>query len=50
MMTTVVSPAYEIGRRGAEALAERLTSGAFETRDVVLPVSLQLERSTGASS
>jgi LacI family transcriptional regulator len=50
MMTTVVSPAYEIGRRGAEVLAERLKSGAFETRDVVLPVSLQLERSTGASS
>lgn len=40
-LTTVHSPAYDIGRRaGAEILA-RIETGAFTAKDVVLPVAIE---------
>jgi LacI family transcriptional regulator len=46
VLTTVHSPAYEMGARGGEAILERLKSGKFDRRDEVLPVSLQVGGST----
>jgi LacI family transcriptional regulator, galactose operon repressor len=46
-MTTVVSPAYEMGRYAGELLIQRLKTGAFSKRSVVLPVHLQVGESTG---
>ena len=46
-ITTVVSPAYEMGRLAAELLIQRLKSGAFSRRRAVLPVRLQIGESTG---
>lgn len=46
-LTTVVSPAYEMGRRAGEMLLERLKSGSFTRRSVVMPVRLQVGGSTG---
>ncbi len=46
-MTTVVSPAYEMGRQAGELLIQRLRSGSFSKRNVVLPVRLQIGESTG---
>jgi LacI family transcriptional regulator len=46
-MTTVVSPAYELGRHAGELLIQRLKTGAFSKRHVVLPVRLQVGESTG---
>lgn len=40
-LTTIVSPAYEIGRRGAELLLRRLKGAPFEERDVVFDVELR---------
>lgn len=40
-LTTVTSPAYEMGKEGAARLLRRLATGAFEDRDVVLDVRLQ---------
>src|SRR6202044_3997571 len=39
-ITTVVSPAFEMGRHAGELLIERLQTGAFSKRRVVLPVHL----------
>jgi LacI family transcriptional regulator len=39
-LTTVRSPAYDIGEATAVALLHRLNSGSFARRDTVLPVSL----------
>lgn len=39
-LTTVISPAYEMGCRAGELLIERLRGSAFSKRTVVLPVSL----------
>jgi LacI family transcriptional regulator len=46
-ITTVVSPAYEMGRRAGELLIERLKTGRFSRRSVLLPVRLQPGESTG---
>lgn len=40
-LTTVVSPAYDIGRRGAELVVQRLRDGRFADRDVVFDVALK---------
>jgi LacI family transcriptional regulator len=46
-LTTAVSPAYEMGRHAGELLIARLRTGKFPTRNVVLPVRLQIGESTG---
>jgi LacI family transcriptional regulator len=46
-ITTVVSPAYEMGRLAGELLIHRLRIGSFPKRNVVLPVRLQVGESTG---
>jgi LacI family transcriptional regulator len=45
-MTTVVSPAYEMGRQAGELLIQRLRTGSFSKRNLVLPVHLQPGEST----
>jgi len=45
-MTTVISPAYEMGRQAGELLIQRLRTGAFSRRNLVLPVRLQPGEST----
>jgi LacI family transcriptional regulator len=45
-ITTVVSPAYEMGRRAGELLIERLKTGEFSRRGVLMPVHLQIGEST----
>ena len=45
-ITTVVSPAREIGVRAARAMIDRLESGGFAASDIVLPVQLQRGEST----
>jgi LacI family transcriptional regulator len=45
-ITTVVSPAFEIGRHAGELLIERLRTGEFSKRKVVLPVQLRVGDST----
>ena len=37
-LTTVVSPAYELGERAIEAVMQRLDAGRFGAEDVLLPV------------
>jgi LacI family transcriptional regulator len=46
MLTTVRSPAYEMGARGGEELLARLTNGRFERHEIVFPVELQRGGST----
>jgi DNA-binding LacI/PurR family transcriptional regulator len=46
-ITTVMSPAYELGRLAGELLIHRLKTGAFSKRSIVLPVQLQPAESTG---
>lgn len=45
-LTTVISPAYEMGRHAGELLIARLRTGEFPRRNVVLPVHLQIGEST----
>jgi len=45
-LTTVVSPAYEMGRRAGELVIQKLRTGAFPKRNIVLPVRLQVGEST----
>jgi LacI family transcriptional regulator len=45
-ITTVVSPAYEMGRHAGELLMQRLKTGAFTRRSTVMPVHLQIGGST----
>jgi LacI family transcriptional regulator len=48
-LTVVAQPAYEMGRRGAELLLQRIeTGGASDPADIVLPTHLIVRRSTGA--
>lgn len=46
-ITTVISPAYEMGRCAGELLIQRLKTGTFSRRSVVMPVRLQVGESTG---
>jgi LacI family transcriptional regulator len=41
-LTTVRSPAYEMGELGGECLLERLDAGVFTAREIVMPVELQI--------
>jgi LacI family transcriptional regulator len=41
MLTTVRSPAYEIGARGGAEILKRLSTGRFEVPEIVYPVALQ---------
>lgn len=45
-LTTVISPAYEMGRFAAQLLMERLKNKAFSKCVTVFPVSLQIGRSS----
>ncbi|HVW69108.1 MAG TPA: LacI family DNA-binding transcriptional regulator [Steroidobacteraceae bacterium] len=45
-LTTVVSPAYGLGRQAGEQLIARLKTGKFPKRTVTLPVQLQIGEST----
>ncbi|RIX99193.1 LacI family transcriptional regulator [Aureimonas flava] len=38
-LTTLASPAYELGERAGEAMLRRLEGGRFETQDLCLPVA-----------
>jgi LacI family transcriptional regulator len=40
-LTTVLSPAYEMGKQGAVLLLKRLSKGAFDQSSLLLDVSLQ---------
>lgn len=40
-LTTILSPAYEMGRRGAEVLLDRLSEGDFPARRQVFDVTMQ---------
>lgn len=40
LCASVVLPSHELGVRTAQALLDRLETGVFESRDIVLPVSL----------
>lgn len=46
VLTTVLSPAYEIGARGGMEILRYLRDGAFPAPDVLLPVELQIGGST----
>ena len=45
-LTTVMSPAYDMGRRAGEVLLERLDSGQFERKNIVFPTELLVGNST----
>jgi LacI family transcriptional regulator len=45
-LTTVASPAYEMGRRAGEALLERLNTGQFQRKNIVFPTQLLVGQST----
>ncbi len=45
-LTTVLSPAYEMGRRAGEVLLERLNTGQFERKNIVFPTQLVVGDST----
>ncbi len=45
-LTTVISPAYELGRSAGNLLIQRLRTGKFPKRSLVLPVTLQIGEST----
>jgi DNA-binding LacI/PurR family transcriptional regulator len=46
ILTTMRSPAYELGARGGETMLHRLREGEFARRDEVFPVELQIGGST----
>ena len=46
VLTTVRSPAYEIGARGGSEILKRLAEGSFTQTDIVYPVTLQRGGST----
>ena len=41
-ITTMMSPAYEMGRLAGESLIARLREGRFKKRNILLPTSLQI--------
>lgn len=45
-LTTVMSPAYEMGRHAGSLLVQRLRQGRFQKRNVVFPVTLSAGEST----
>lgn len=46
-LTTVMSPAYEMGHHAGNLLVQRLREGRFPKRNVVFPVTLRAGESTG---
>lgn len=46
VLTTVRSPAYDIGARGGAVILDRLQYGRFPNREEIFPVSLQIGGST----
>lgn len=44
-LTTIRSPAFELGTRAADLLVRRLADGRFETKELVLPVEPQVGQS-----
>ena len=46
VLTTVTSPAYEMGARGAEEVLMRLDTGRFADPEIVLPVEPLVGTST----
>jgi LacI family transcriptional regulator len=46
VLTSVHSPTYEMGERGAEEMIKRLRRGSFEHSTIVLPVQLERAGST----
>jgi LacI family transcriptional regulator len=44
-LTTIRSPAFELGTRAADLLVRRLAEGRFETKELVLPVEPQAGQS-----
>ena len=46
VLTTVQSPAYEMGARGGAEIVQRLRSGTFSAREIVYPVELRISGST----
>jgi LacI family transcriptional regulator len=46
LLTTIKAPTYELGWRGGQHLLNRLQTGVFVRREIVLPVALQLGGST----
>jgi LacI family transcriptional regulator len=46
-LTTVMSPAYEMGRYAGKLLTNRLRDGQFSKRNIVFPVKLSVGESTG---
>ncbi len=45
-LTTIRSPAYEMGHRAGEELIKRLRNGVFERKSILLPTELELGEST----
>jgi LacI family transcriptional regulator len=46
VLTTIRSPAYEMGARGGEEILARLEHGEFSEREIIYPVELQRGGST----
>jgi DNA-binding LacI/PurR family transcriptional regulator len=46
VLTTVRSPAYDIGARGGAVIFDRLQHGRFPSREEIFPISLQIGGST----
>lgn len=46
LLTTVVSPAYEMGQRAGEMMLEHLKTGHFSTQNMIFPVHLKIGNST----
>lgn len=47
-LTTVKSPAHLLGERAGQEILSRLQNGAFSSQEIVLPVALEIGRSTGS--
>jgi len=46
VLTTIRSPAYDMGARGGEEILARLANGVFDRHEIVYPVELQRGAST----